>query len=298
VPAVAFIINGTLAGAGHRFQAWCRAAASRAGLRPDFAITYKAEDGAEAARRWALSGADLVVAVGGDGTVRCCAEGMADTGVPMGIVPTGTANLLARTLGIPSHPRAALDLALPAEGNAKAFTDRWVDLAIADGVPFTAMAGMGLDAAVVAATHLKHQLGWMAYAVSGAAHLAVPPATFTIRLDGGKPFTRVARCVVAGNSGLLPGGFSLLPAARIDDGFLDIGILAPVGPLGWARLATRVLMHSHYEDQQLERFRARDVEITADRQLPREVDGEVIFAGTSLAVALRPRALLVRARRF
>jgi len=161
VPAVAFIINGTLAGAGHRFQAWCRAAAARAGLRPDFAITYKAEDGAEAARRWALSGADLVVAVGGDGTVRCCAEGMADTGVPMGIVPTGTANLLARTLGIPSHPRAALDLALPAEGNAKAFTDRWVDLAIADGVPFTAMAGMGLDAAVVAATHLKHQLGWM-----------------------------------------------------------------------------------------------------------------------------------------
>jgi len=104
--------------------------------------------------------------------------------------------------------------------------------------------------------------------------------------------------VVAGNSGLLPGGFSLLPAARIDDGFLDVGVLAPAGPLGWARLATRVLTHSRYEDQQLERFRARDVEITADRQLPREVDGEVIFAGTSLAVALRPQALLVRARRF
>ncbi len=298
MPVVAFIINGTLAGAGHRFQALCETGASWAGLKPDFLITHKTEDGTEAARRSALSGADLVVAVGGDGTVRCCAEGMAGTGVPMGIVPLGTANLLARTLGIPSHPRAALRLALPMSGGARRHADRWVDLAVADGIPFTAMAGMGLDAAVVAATHLKHQLGWMAYAVSGAAHLALPPATFTIRLDGGKPFTRVARCVVAGNSGLLPGGFSLLPAARVDDGLLDVGILAPAGPLGWARLATRILAHSHYEDQQLERFHARHVEITADRLLPREVDGEVIFAGLSLTTELRPRALLVRAPRL
>jgi diacylglycerol kinase family enzyme len=297
VPVVAFIINGTLACAGHGFQALCQAAASRAGLKPDFLITHKAEDGTEAARRSTLSGADLIVAVGGDGTVRCCAEGMVGTGVPMGIVPVGTANLLARTLGIPSHPRAALRLALPSHGDARPYTDRWVDLAIADGIPFTAMAGMGLDAAVVAATRLKHQLGWMAYAVTGAAHLAVPPATFTIRLDDGKPFTRVARCVVAGNSGLLPGGFSLLPAARPDDGFLDVGVLAPAGPLGWARLAARILAHSDYEDRQLERFRARHVEITADRPLPREVDGEVIFTGPSLTVAVRPQALLVRAAR-
>lgn len=298
MPAVAFIINGTLAGARHRLQALCRAAATRAGMTTDFRITHKAEDGTEAARRSALSGADLIIAVGGDGTVRCCAEGMADTGVPMGIVPTGTANLLARTLGIPAHPHAALRLALPAEGIARSYTDRCIDLATADGIAFTAMAGMGLDAAVVAATHLKHQIGWMAYAVSGAAHLAVPPATFTIRLDEGKPFTRVARCVVAGNSGLLPGGFSLLPAARVDDGFLDIGVLAPSGPLGWARLATRILVQSHYEDRQLERFRARRVEITANRPLPREVDGEVIFAGPSLTMALRPQALLVRAPRL
>jgi diacylglycerol kinase family enzyme len=159
------------------------------------------------------------------------------------------------------------------------------------------MAGMGLDAAVVAATHLKHQIGWLAYAVSGAAHLALPPATFTIRLDGGEPFTRAARCVVAGNSGLLPGGFRLLPAARLDDGLLDVGILAPAGPAGWARVAARVLARSTYEDRQLERFRARRVEVTADVSLPREVDGEVIYAGHSLTVEVRPRALLVRSPR-
>ena len=294
MPAVAFIVNGTLARAGHRFRGLCQEAAVEAGWTPEFQITRKAGDGTEAARRAALSGADLVVAVGGDGTVRCCAEGMADTGVPMGIVPLGTANLLARTLRIPAHPRAALRVALGATGG-RPVLDRKIDLALADGIPFTAMAGMGLDAAVVAATHLKHQLGWLAYAMSGAAHLALPPATFTIRLDGGEPITRVAQCVVAGNSGLLPGGFSLLPTARIDDGLLDVGILAPTGPLGWARVATRVLTHSRHEDRQLERFRARRVEVTASRPLPREVDGEVIFDEDSLTMELRHGALLVRA---
>jgi diacylglycerol kinase (ATP) len=294
MPAVAFIVNGTIARAGHRFRTLCRQLAAEAGWTPEFQITRKAGDGTEAARRASLAGADLVVAVGGDGTVRCCAEGMADTGVPMGIVPLGTANLLARTLRIPAHPRAALRVALGATWGAPT-ADRKIDLALADGIPFTAMAGMGLDAAVVAATHLKHQIGWLAYAMSGAAHLALPPARFTIQLDDGEPFTRVAQCVVAGNSGLLPGGFSLLPTARIDDGLLDVGILAPAGPLGWARVATRVLMHSSHEDRQLERFRARRVQVTASRPLPREVDGEVIFDEDSLTMELRPAALLVRA---
>src|SRR5215469_1064312 len=265
MPAVAFIVNGTLAKAGQRFQALCRAAAGHAGWKPEFLVTRKAEDGTEAAREAALSGADLVLATGGDGTVRCCAEALAGTGVPMGIIPLGTANLLARTLGIPAHPRAALRLAL-VSGHG---TDRLVDLAVADDVPFTAMAGIGLDAAVVAATHLKHQLGWLAYAVSGAAHLALPPATFTIRLDDDEPITRVARCVVAGNSGLLPGGFSLLPAARPDDGLLDVGVLAPAGPFGWTRVATRVLTHSQHQDRMLERFQAHKVEISTSALLPR-----------------------------
>jgi diacylglycerol kinase family enzyme len=67
--------------------------------------------------------------------------------------------------------------------------------------------------------------------------------------------------------------------------------------VGWARVAGRVLARSTYEDRQLERFRARRVEVTADVALPREVDGEVIFAGHSLTMEVSPRALLVRAPR-
>ncbi len=289
MPGVSFVVNGSLARAGGHFVALCREAAGRFGWRSEFLVTDKAEAGVMAARGAALDGADLVVAVGGDGTVRGCAEGLAGTGVPMGIVPHGTANLLARELGIPGHPRAALHAALGGDSG-----DRVIDLAIADGVPFTAMAGLGLDAAVVAATKMKHQLGWFAYAMSGVVHLAVPPAAFRIRLDDGPVIEREARSVVVGNAGLLPGGFSLLPAARVDDGVLDVGVLAPRGPFGWSRVGLRVLTNSRHEDRMLERFQARKVEITSRSLLPREVDGELAEPGHAMTVSVQPGALIVR----
>jgi diacylglycerol kinase family enzyme len=289
MPGVAFVVNGSLVRGGGHLVALCREAAARYGWRAEVFVTDKAEAGVSAACGAALDGADLVVAVGGDGTVRGCAEGLARTGVPLGVVPHGTANLLARTLRIPGQPKAALAVALDSGS-----VDRTIDLAVADGVPFTAMAGMGLDAAVVAGTKLKHQFGWLAYAMSGAVHLALPPVRFTIRLDDGAPIEREARSVVAGNSGLLPGGFSLLPDARLDDGLLDVGVLAPHGPFGWTRLAARVLTHSQRQDRMLERFKARKVEIAAQTLLPREVDGELVSAGHALTVAIAPSALTVR----
>jgi diacylglycerol kinase family enzyme len=299
MPAVTFVVNGTLARTSGRFLPLCRVAAARGGWALDVVVTDKAGAGIAAARDAVAGGADLVVAAGGDGTVRGCAEGLAGTDVPLGIVPLGTANLLARTLGIPAQARAALAVALDpraaAAGHAGGGSrDRRIDLATADGAPFTAMAGMGLDAAVVAATRLKHHLGWFAYAMSGAAHLAAPPVGFSIRMDGGPPVEREARCVVAGNSGLLPGGFTLLPESRIDDGLLDIGVLAPHGLFGWARVAARVLTRSRRHDRHLEWFQARTAEITAHAVIPREVDGEVVSPGRTLTVAVRPRALVVR----
>jgi diacylglycerol kinase family enzyme len=301
MPCVSYVVNGSLARVGGHFLALCREAADHFGWQAEVHVTDKAEAGVMVARGAALDGADVVVAVGGDGTVRGCAEGLADTGVPMGIVPHGTANLLARTLGIPGHPRAALAVALhgragrQGHGHAQgASIDRVIDLALADEVPFTAMAGLGLDAAVVAATRMKHQIGWFAYAMSGAAHLALPPARFTIRLDDGPPIEREARSVVVGNTGLLPGGFALLPDAKVDDGVLDVGVLAPHGPFGWSRVATRVLTNSRHTDRMLERFQARKVEITARELLPREVDGELVTRGHTLSASIRPGVLTVR----
>ncbi len=73
-----------------------------------------------------------------------------------------------------------------------------------------------------------------------------------------------------------------------------MGVLAPHGPLGWTRVATRVLTHSQHQDRMLERFQARRVEITSCVALPREVDGEVIAPGDTLTVMVQPSTLTVR----
>ena len=209
--------------------------------------------------------------------------------VPLAIVPLGTANLEARALGLPRRLDQVLAVAFRGR-------ERRIDLAEADGMPYAAMAGIGLDAAVVGATPrlLKERFGWLGYAAAGAARLPGRRHEFTVRLDGGPPLTRRARSVAVGNAGLLPGGFTLLPGARLDDGLLDVGILAPASPVGWSRVACRMITGGGHDDRRLERFQARRVEIQAATSLPREVDGEVIAPGRTLIIEVRPAALLVR----
>lgn len=316
----AIVINSTLARDLGRFRRRCQEAAAAAGWEPSFLETTLDDRGPGLAGAAVAAGARLVVAAGGDGTVRACAQALAGTQVPLAIVPLGTANLAARALGIPSRIGGSLATAFGGH-------ERRIDLAVAGGavagtavagaagamagagamggaramvgageLTFAAMAGIGLDAEVVAATPrlLKRRAGWLAYAAAGIAHLPGRGQRFTVRLDDDEPLARQARCVVVGNAGLLPGGFALLPQARLDDGLLDVGILAPAGPAGWLRVAHQVLSGGGRDGRQLERHQARRVEIRTDTELPREVDGEVIAPGRSLTVTLLRRALTVR----
>ena len=223
----AIVINSTLARDLGRFRRRCREAAAAAGWEPSFLETTLDDRGPGLAGAAVAAGARLVVAAGGDGTVRACAQALAGTQVPLAIVPLGTANLAARALGIPSRIGGSLATAFGGH-------ERRIDLAVAGELTFAAMAGIGLDAEVVAATPrlLKRRAGWLAYAAAGIAHLPGRGQRFTVRLDDDEPLARQARCVVVGNAGLLPGGFALLPQARLDDGLLDVGILAPAGPAG------------------------------------------------------------------
>ena len=285
----AIVINSTLARDLGRFRRRCREAATAGGWEPSFLETTLDDRGFGLAGAAVAAGTRMVVAAGGDGTVRACAQALAGTEVPLGIVPLGTANLAARALGIPSGVGGSLATAFGGH-------ERRIDLAVAGELTFAAMAGIGLDAEVVAATPrlLKRRAGWLAYAAAGVAHLAGRGERFTVRLDDDEPLARQARCVVVGNAGLLPGGFTLLPQARLDDGLLDVGILAPAGPGGWLRVAHRVLTGNGRDGRQLERHQARRVEIRAETELPREIDGEVITPGRSLTVTLLRRALTVR----
>lgn len=311
MPAAAVIINRLRVRDVAGFRRRCREEAQASGMAVEFFETTQDEQGLGLTRQAVAAGAGLVVAAGGDGTVRSCAQALAgqpntgpgstgpdNTGpdntvpnstVPLAIVPLGTANLAARALGLPRRLDAVLAVAFRGQ-------QRLIDLAEADGLPYAAMAGIGLDATVVGATPrlLKERFGWLGYAATGTARLPGRRHEFTVRLDGGPPLTRRARSVAVGNAGLLPGGFALLPDARLDDGVLDVGILAPASPAGWARVAYRVITGSRHDDRRLERYRARRVEIQAATDLPREVDGEVIAPGRTLTVQVRPGALLVR----
>jgi len=297
----AIVINSSLARDLGRFRRRCREAAAAGGWEPSFLPTTLDDRGVGLAGGAVAGGAAMVVAAGGDGTVRACAQALAGTQIPLAIVPLGTANLAARALGIPARIGGSLATAFCGQ-------ERRIDLAAADVAPggavragageltFAAMAGIGLDAEVVAATPrlLKRRAGWLAYGAAGIAHLPGRGERFTVRLDDDEPLARQARCVVVGNAGLLPGGFTLLPRARLDDGLLDVGILAPAGPAGWVRVARQVLSGGGRDGRQLERHQARRVEIRTDTELPREVDGEVITPGRSLTVTLLRRALTVR----
>src|SRR5262249_61741869 len=140
----AFVLSrGRVRGAA-RVAACCAAAATAAGRDWLVLETSAGAPGRFLARRAVAAGAGLVFAVGGDGTVRACAEALAGTAIPLAIVPRGTANLAARALGIP-HPLGAA-LATGFGGD-----ERPIHLATADGAAFAAMDRPGPDAAGVAA---------------------------------------------------------------------------------------------------------------------------------------------------
>jgi diacylglycerol kinase family enzyme len=289
LPAV--VLNAARLRDPARLRRACTLAASAAGWQPPLLLPTTADDsGAGQTRAAVEAGAALVVAVGGDGTVRACAEALSGGRVPLAIVPAGSANLTARALGVPGRLEPALAAAFGGRS-------RRIDLGSADGAVFVAMAGIGLDAAVVGAAHglAKRLAGWPAYALAATGQLLRRPVTFTIRIDDGEPLTRVARCVTVGNSGALPGGFAVMPDARPDDGRLDVVVLAPAGLLGWADVGYRVALGSRRDDTQLERYQARTVEIRADSPgLPRQLDGDTVEPSSTLSVRVLPRSLLVR----
>ena len=252
-----------------------------AGYRgPVWLDTTVAEPGATQARLAVASGARLVVAVGGDGTVRAVAAGLAGTDVELGVVPLGTANLAARNLGLPVGDLDALiDIAVffsarptdlawvrttpcpsPPETGPPAPPGGWARPTLGSGHACLVVAGIGFDAALVAVTSpaLKARIKWGAYALAALENLRTPRMELSLGLVGapdddgppgpprpGLPPSQerlVARCLLIANGGRLPAGIVLIPGARMDDGLLDVAAIDTVAGLaGWTSLARQVL---------------------------------------------------------
>jgi YegS/Rv2252/BmrU family lipid kinase len=262
--------------------------------RPLWIETTEDDPGGGQTREALERHADVVCAFGGDGTVRAVAEALAGGDVPLGLLPAGTGNLLARALGVPIDDTAeAMEAVLSGH-------ERRIDVGVlrADGGPerlFVVMAGMGLDAEMMDRTdeRLKAKVGWPAYLVGGARALAQGGFRAWVQLAGESVVRQRAQAVVIGNSGELSGGLVLMPDAEVDDGLLDVAVVAPRGVVGWTRslvtLATKGRGHAG-----LARRQATAVRVRAGRETGTQLDGDPIGSHREIEVRIRPGALPVR----
>ena len=216
-------------------------------------LETSAEDPGRAMTRQAVEEqVDLVVGAGGDGTIRYVADGLAHTGIPMGLVPAGTGNLLARNLDLPLEEVDAINVALGGEV-------RLIDLVritVDDRAPehFAVMAGIGVDAMIMDETDedLKDKVGSAAYFVAAAKALGRLPVRLTVQLDSNRPVRRHAMLCVIGNVGTLRGNLTLIPGASPDDGLLDLYIASPRRFRHWVKVALRLITRRAKKDDQVD----------------------------------------------
>lgn len=262
--------------------------------------TTREDPGAGQAAEALAHGVDLVVALGGDGTMRCVASALLGTGTPLVVLAGGTGNLFARQLRLPINRYAdalriglsgtdtsvdAIRISLDSRGTSE-FDSEHIGLV---------MGGVGRDADIMAETteKLKSRLGWTAYLVSGLRQLSHELVPARIHVPGRPVFERDITAVLAGNCGMLQGGMRLMPDAVVDDGLLDVVVIKG-GGLRWLPVVGKVLTRSHKDSEQF--TRAQVAELTVDVGTPQrvEVDGDVIGMASTIRFAAARGALTVR----
>ncbi|MCL2848811.1 MAG: NAD(+)/NADH kinase [Micrococcales bacterium] len=322
-PRIAFVINPSKPDHADVQGRLAQVCTERELPDPMWLPTTVADPGSGQARTALAAGADVVVAVGGDGTVRAVARELVGSGVPMGLVPTGTGNLLARNVDIPvGYPAEALRIivdghdALVDVGWLR--VDRWGPRSDARGAVtpsprsqplatdemFVVIAGLGFDAAMVADADagLKARVGWVAYFLAGFRHLHGRRHQVQVTRDDGEPQTANVRSAMVGNCGRLPGGFTLLPDALLDDGWLDIALVDTRGGLaGWAQLFGEVVLQGAgmrtvlpAKIGRIDHARARKIHLEVTRSATVQVDGDTVGDVAALTTWVEPAALLVR----
>ncbi len=279
---------------------------------PTWIETTPEDTGTKQAREAVEAGASVVCCVGGDGTVRAVATALVGTQVPLGLLPAGTGNLLARNLGLPvdSLEKAMeavlagrdrrIDVGLIRAGQT------FVDLASGDAPAddedvFLVMAGFGLDGEIMAGANenIKKVVGWPAYVLSAAKTVTGRGFSVTVETVDPEPggsgrIRRHARTVIVGNCGTLQGGVELMPEALLDDGLLDGVVLAPKGVFGWLSVAADVASRHRRGHRRVDRLRSPGIKLNAQRPVEAEIDGDPIGERCSLAVRILPASLGVR----
>lgn len=243
------------------------------------------DHGAELALR-AVEVGEVPVVVSGDGLLGVVGGAMAGAEAPLGLIPAGRGNDLARALGIPTEPEAAVDAILTGHS-------RLIDVGEANGKRFLGIASIGFDSECNRLANETHWLrGNSVYAYSMPRTLiGWRPARFTIAV--GEERKRISGYFVAvANNSVYGGGMWIAPEAKIDDGEFDVVSIGEVGKLRFLWGLRDVLKGDHLKKDEVSVFRAPRLEIDASRPFPVYADGDHL---TDLPVALRvlPRCLSI-----
>jgi diacylglycerol kinase (ATP) len=240
----------------------------------------------ELAKAAVASGARLVLAWGGDGTINEVASALAFTDVALGIIPAGSGNGLARELGVHPRPERAIADAIHA-------TPKPMDLGEIDGRLFANIAGIGFDAHVASRFSTAQRRGFVGYATISAHALATyVPARYRITSDGVQR-EACAVLVTIANSAQFGNGARIAPGALLDDGLLDLVVVEERSRVATVCQLPRLFNGTVARMRGCTMQRIREVTIEADQPMTFHVDGEPVQGGTTLRARVHPGALQV-----
>src|ERR1041384_2635924 len=244
------------------------------GLKVDLRLTSGPGDAAEIASRVAHNGSSDVIVAGGDGTINEAIQGLAGTDARLGIIPRGTANVLARELNLPIDDQEAI--AIAAQGKSRKI---YLGLAINETTNeqrhFILMAGIGLDASVVKRVQpsLKKRIGKGAFWLSGFSHLATwNPQPFTLEINGEK---YTATFATIGKAARYGGDLAITPGARLDQPEFEICIIQTSSRMRYLRLLSQAMRSGMPRDKPEVCFvTATTVKAYGDAAV--QIDGELL----------------------
>lgn len=281
-----------LAGAQARLA---REAAAHGCPPPVWLATERDGHGVAQARQAVLDGADLVIALGGDGTIRQVLTAVG-TAADVAVLPAGSGNLLAKNLDIPLDLGRAIWLAL--DGQATPLDLMRVEFTDLDDAVAAVMVGAGADAAVLEDTseRAKRFGGPLAYLLAGRRHIGARPSAVTVTVDG-TAHAFDASLVTVGNVGSLHPGIALMPSADPSDGRLEVLVASPRGAADVLKMMFDVLLVRD-PIPRTARFSGSVVDLRFGIPTPFQVDGDVVGRIDEAKVAVLPGAarLVTRAR--
>ncbi|HXF30619.1 MAG TPA: diacylglycerol kinase family protein [Solirubrobacterales bacterium] len=233
----------------------------------------------------AIGSGELPVVVSGDGLIGAIGGAIAGGETPLGVIPVGRGNDLARVLGIPTEPEAAIEVVLAGH-------TRTIDIGEVNGRPFLGIASFGFDSDANRIANESRLGGNLVYAYAALrALVAWKPARFTIAI--GEARTRVEGfSVIVANNKAYGGGMFVAPDAELDDGEFDVVTISRVGKLRFLGNLPKVFKGTHVRNDEVNVVRASRLSVSASRPFAVYADGEHL---TDLPADLRviPSALRV-----